>query len=72
MTDDEKYEIATLASEADRTRRIFEAHKIMNTPTDPVVRERAMIEYTIAQTEFFEAAAALSRAQARIATKATR
>ncbi len=66
MTEDEKYEIATLASELERRRLIAEAHATINTPSDPVDRERAMISYLIAQTEYMEALLALHRAQLRI------
>ena len=69
MTEDEKYEIATLAGEVERLRAHFERHQIMNTPADPLKREQAMIDYAIAQTEYLEAAAALLKAQTRIATK---
>ena len=69
MTEDEKYEIATLATELTCRRARFERHQIMNTPTDPLKREQAMTDYAIAQTEYIEAAAALSKAQTRIATK---
>ncbi len=66
MTEDEKYEIATLVSELERLRLIAEAHAIINTPSDPVARERVMISYLIAQIEYTEALMALYRAQLRI------
>jgi hypothetical protein len=50
-------------------RKIFRMHQILNTPTDPIERERVMAEYCIAQTEYLEAAVALHRAQLRIAAK---
>lgn len=69
MTDDEKYEIATLTSEVAAKRDLWMAASIMNTPTDPVEREKSMINYEIVCAELWEAQAALSRAQARIANK---
>lgn len=70
MTKEEAYEIATLASDVTDKQSIWEAHAIMNTPSDPIEREKAMAAYIIAQTEYLEAWAALNRAQARIANKA--
>jgi hypothetical protein len=67
MTEDQKYEIATLASELDRKRGIYEAHAMSNTPREPIEREKAMIAYAIAETEYMEASTALDRAQRRIA-----
>jgi hypothetical protein len=69
MTEDEKYEIATLASDYSRKFSIFQMHQMTDTPTDLLERERAMAAYCIAQTEYLEAAAALHRAQLRIAAK---
>lgn len=69
MTEDEKYEIATLATEASNKRDIYFAYSAMNTPTDPIEREKSMAAYAIVTTEWLAAEAALSRAQARIANK---
>jgi len=66
MTEDEKYEIATLATEVDRKQRIYEAHRMMNTPLDSMERENAAIALAIAETEYRQALAALWRAQHRI------
>lgn len=70
MTEDEKYEIAVLATDLDEKRRAYDAHAMMNTPTDPVEREKSMIAYQLVVTEYMEAHAALRRAQFRIANKA--
>ena len=72
MTEDEKYEIATLAGDFSRKLCIFEMQMALNRPTDPIERERAMAEYHIALTEYFEAGAALHRAEQRIAAKTQR
>lgn len=71
VTDEEKHEIATLASELERKRRIYEAHGLMNHPSDLLEAEKATIFYSIAQTEYLEASAALTRAQTRILANQT-
>jgi hypothetical protein len=69
MTEDEKYELATLVSELERKRQIYEAHAISAQPHDAAEGEKAMCAYYIAQTEYMEAIADLRRAQARIANR---
>jgi hypothetical protein len=69
MTENDKYEIATLASELERKRLNYQSLAIMNTPIDLIAREKAAIEFAIAETEFLEASAALHLAQMRISSK---
>lgn len=66
MTEDQKYEIATLAGEVARLRAAWERHMARNLPDDAIDQEKAFIDLTIARTEFFEAQARLERRQGEI------
>lgn len=68
MTEEQKYELATLATEVSRLRRIYEAHALTNTPTDPVDAERVYALYRIAETEYMQAVALLLRFQSEVAS----
>lgn len=72
MTEDERYEIATLAEAEETARMIFQGWQMHNTPTDPVERAKSAISYRLAETELIEAQTALRAAQGRIATKVYR
>ena len=67
MTEDEKYEIAVLSDNVAEKRMFFEQQAMMNTPTDLAEQQKAMIAFSLAQTEYLEAIAELHRAQLRIA-----
>lgn len=69
MTEEEKYEIAALATEVSQKRDCYLAYSAMNTPSDPIEREKSSARYAIIITEYLEAEFRLSAAQARIAHK---
>lgn len=67
MTDEERYEIATLAEAEETARMRWEQLKMRNQATDPERRIAQATEYHIAETELWQASARLSAAKNRIA-----
>lgn len=65
-----KYEdavkIEELASDVEAKRQAYQAHRMMNTPTDPEEAKQAFVALTIAQVEYDEAVIRLSRAKTKI------
>jgi hypothetical protein len=62
----DKYEIAVLAEDYETKRMIWQAHAIMNTPTDPDQRIASAIAYHLAEAEMISAWQRLEQAKFRL------
>lgn len=62
MTDEKRYKIAVLAEDCQRKQEVFDALRLMTTPSTPEDRIKARIELAIAQAEYNEAHTALASA----------